>query len=79
MIFCPAAGGTLDLRSRTVEQANDTIPLSDPSWTWDMPGATEAETDTGGTAVAERPAVPTIAAWAELPSRRWLIEAIRAG
>ena len=61
-----------------MEQGNDTMPLSPPSWTWEALGAAESKVDASNAAAAEHGVGSVVPYWAELPSRRWLIEASRS-
>jgi len=59
-----------------MKDGNTTVPLSPPSWTWGNPEA-------GGPETRNEAAAKTVfgelveASETELPSRRWLIQALR--
>ncbi|MDP6546476.1 MAG: hypothetical protein QGH60_21060 [Phycisphaerae bacterium] len=60
-----------------MEQGNDTMPPSSPSWTWESMGA-GFKANACDAGVDEHDAAPIIPCCAELPSRRWLVEAARS-
>ena len=61
-----------------MEQVSDTTPLSHPSRTWDALGLVEYNARASDIASPQLGVGSSVLHLAELPSRRWLIEASRS-
>ncbi|MDP6543082.1 MAG: hypothetical protein QGH60_03770 [Phycisphaerae bacterium] len=54
-----------------------TFPLSPPSWTWDQTPTDASEAPADSAPKTESRKRRCVSSWAELPSRRWLVQASR--
>ena len=60
-----------------MKQEEATFPLSPPSWTWDDTPTTASAASDDSARKTESRRSKTVSCWAELPSRRWLVQASR--